>query len=161
MIDQSALANQSTLESQSELENGVSTAEAARILGLNVQTVRKMIWRGTLPAVQLPSRRGFRWRVLMDEARGTAASDQSQPADQVPVVAADCPESPHQEADSDLDTLVHRWDRIAELEEELDRIQGRLGFAQEELRTIRCRVGPREGLEALRGSRQLASTAPR
>jgi excisionase family DNA binding protein len=140
-------------------ENGVSTAEAARILGLNVQTVRKLIWRGKLPAVQMPYRRGFRWRVLVDGAVDGAPAVDPPSVDQISSVGGgECCESLHREADASPTAFLDRRNRIAELEEELLRIQGSLGLAKDELEAIRRRIRPREGLGRLRESRQLAST---
>jgi DNA-binding Lrp family transcriptional regulator len=105
-----------------EEESSVSLLEAAARLGLSVDTVRRRVKAGMLPARKVPTRYGPAWRVLLIGPLQQAA------------------ERPPAPATSDVSTvealrLVERLhQQVAELAERVGYLQARLQQAEAALR---------------------------
>ncbi|SRR5579884_3871073 len=106
-----------------EEESSVSLLEAAARLGLSVDTVRRRVKAGMLPARKVPTRYGPAWRVLLIGPLQQAAARPPAPAtsDVSTVEALRLVERLHQQ--------------VAELAERVGYLQARLQQAEELLHT--------------------------
>lgn len=96
----------------------VKITEAARCLGLSVDTVRRRIRRGELDAVQMQTRAGQTWHVWLEPQR-------FEPSESAPAERRDL---------SDLVLLVSR------LQAENADLAGRVGWLEAELQNARAQI---------------------
>jgi excisionase family DNA binding protein len=120
----------------------LSLPEAAAELNCSVDTVRRRIKRGELPAKQVATQRGNAWRVLL-----------STPLSSVPTVGNDATQpAAHEDKDAGIVALV---ELVSRLQEENRTLAGQLGFVQAQAQQAE------ETIRALQaGAEQAASDAP-
>ncbi len=122
----------------------VPMADAARLLGVSLDTVKRRVKRGELVAVQEKTSRGFRWVVVLPEAEPFApeqegpseqltrelhASDRGQFARPHGAAPADAPAASHAApAESE-----HLQGLVATLQGHIDDLRGEVGTLREQL----------------------------
>ena len=96
----------------------LSVADAARTLGVSVDTVRRMLKRGQLQGRSEPTARGYRWLVSLDGAASAAQGS-----------AAPAASAAHPSAGPDTALLAELRDEIAAMAAREERMAGQLAEA--------------------------------
>lgn len=125
----------------------VTIGEAARILGVGEQTIRRRIKRGELTAVRVERPQGHQWQVVIDQVVTRSPDQVTADADQV-TGSQDLvnPLGPDQVTASlrlaqDLTAqLEQERARSAQLEQERAELYGRLGYFQAQLEQAQTQI---------------------
>ena len=119
------------------IDGGVTISDAARVLGISEQTVRRRVRRGELPAIRIERAQGYEYRIQLPlpHRPREAASQTDYLLDQVLTISRSGGDSQPDSHDEEpvLGVLVLEQARqISRLNDERAELYGRLGFLQSE-----------------------------